>query len=100
MGKDQYLSFLCYGGFSVLIIGAGGLGCPVSMYLVAAGIGKLCIVDHDVVSLDNLHRQIAHDEQRVDQPKVDSLKKSLLRQVNFFVKTMLMKPLPLPISLI
>ena len=71
----------------MLIIGAGGLGCPVSMYLVAAGIGKLCIVDHDVVSLDNLHRQIAHDEQRVDQPKVDSLKKSLLRQVNFFVKT-------------
>ncbi|KAL3098946.1 hypothetical protein niasHS_000934 [Heterodera schachtii] len=64
---------------NVLIIGAGGLGCPVSMYLVAAGIGRLGIVDHDVVSIDNLHRQTMHDQKRVGQSKADSLKESLSR---------------------
>uniref|UniRef100_A0A183BUD8 Adenylyltransferase and sulfurtransferase MOCS3 homolog n=1 Tax=Globodera pallida TaxID=36090 RepID=A0A183BUD8_GLOPA len=66
-------------GTKALIVGAGGLGCPVSMYLVAAGIGRLGIVDHDVVSIDNLHRQTMHDQQRVGQSKADSLKESLLR---------------------
>lgn len=62
----------------VLIIGAGGLGCPVALYLAAAGVGKIGIVDHDIVSVDNLHRQIAHSETRLDEPKVDSLKQSLI----------------------
>ncbi|KAF7637690.1 Adenylyltransferase and sulfurtransferase MOCS3-like protein [Meloidogyne graminicola] len=62
----------------VLIIGAGGLGCPVALYLAAAGVGKIGIVDHDTVSIDNLHRQIAHNETRLNEPKVESLKKALL----------------------
>jgi adenylyltransferase/sulfurtransferase len=64
---------------SVLIVGAGGLGCPVAIYLAAAGIGRIGIVDHDTVSLDNLHRQILHDEDRVGWHKVDSLKESVSR---------------------
>ncbi|KAH7721913.1 Adenylyltransferase and sulfurtransferase MOCS3 [Aphelenchoides avenae] len=64
---------------SVLIVGAGGLGCPVAIYLAAAGVGRLGVVDHDEVSLDNLHRQILHDEIRVGRPKVESLKESILR---------------------
>jgi len=64
---------------AVLIIGAGGLGCPLATYLTAAGVGRIGIVDHDVVSIDNLHRQIMHDQERVGDAKVDSLKKSLLR---------------------
>ena len=56
----------------VLLIGAGGLGSPLAMYLAAAGVGTIGIVDDDVVSLSNLQRQIAHDTQDVDRPKVDS----------------------------
>lgn len=57
---------------SVLIVGAGGLGCPVAMYLAAAGVGRLGIVDHDAVELNNLHRQIAHRESTVGTHKCDS----------------------------
>lgn len=57
---------------SVLVIGAGGLGCPVVMYLAAAGVGRLGIVDHDRVELNNLHRQIAHRESTVGILKADS----------------------------
>lgn len=64
---------------SVLIVGAGGLGCPVSMYLAASGIGRLGIIDHDVVALNNLHRQIMHDEDRIGAAKSLSLKKSINR---------------------
>ena len=47
---------------SVLIVGAGGLGCPIIQYLAAAGVGKLGIVDHDTVDTSNLHRQVLHTE--------------------------------------
>ena len=57
---------------SVLVIGAGGLGCPVVMYLAASGVGRLGIVDHDTVELNNLHRQIAHRESTVGIHKADS----------------------------
>ena len=61
----------------VLIIGAGGLGCPTAMYLAAAGIGHLTIADHDVVDLTNLQRQIAHFEADIGTSKVKSLKATL-----------------------
>jgi adenylyltransferase/sulfurtransferase len=56
----------------VLIIGAGGLGSPVTLYLAAAGVGTLGIVDDDTVSLSNLQRQIIHETAQVGAPKVDS----------------------------
>ena len=55
-----------------LIIGMGGLGAPVSMYLAAAGVGHLVIVDFDVVDLSNLQRQIIHNSNTIGQPKTDS----------------------------
>lgn len=56
----------------VLIIGAGGLGSPVTLYLAAAGVGTLGIVDDDTVSLSNLQRQIIHETAQVGAPKVES----------------------------
>ena len=55
-----------------LVIGAGGLGSPAALYLGSAGVGHLTLVDHDVVDLTNLQRQIAHTQDRVGQPKVVS----------------------------
>ena len=55
-----------------LVIGAGGLGSPVALYLGTAGVGRITLVDHDSVDLTNLQRQIAHSLARVGQPKVDS----------------------------
>ena len=63
---------------SVLIIGAGGLGSPVAMYLAAAGIGKLGIVDFDQVEYSNLQRQIIHSTESVGRSKVESARQSLL----------------------
>src|SRR6201989_382843 len=57
---------------SVLVIGAGGLGAPVLMYLAAAGIGTLGVVDDDTVSLSNLQRQIIHGTPDIGKRKVDS----------------------------
>ena len=56
----------------VLVVGAGGLGCPVVMYLAAAGVGTIGVVDHDVVSLSNLQRQIAHATARIGTAKTAS----------------------------
>ena len=56
----------------VLIIGAGGLGSPIALYLAAAGIGKLGLVDFDKVDLSNLQRQILHTEDMIGRPKLDS----------------------------
>lgn len=61
---------------SVLIIGAGGLGSPLLLYLAAAGIGKIGIVDHDQVDLSNLHRQIAHPTSNVGLAKTTSAKQT------------------------
>ncbi len=57
---------------SVLVIGAGGLGAPLLLYLAAAGIGRIGIVDHDTVSLSNLQRQVIHTTERVGMRKTES----------------------------
>ena len=61
----------------VLIIGAGGLGSPAAMYLAAAGVGHITLVDHDTVDLTNLQRQIVHRSTSVGQPKVASAAQTL-----------------------
>lgn len=80
--KDRFSRHLLINGFAeenqqklksarILVIGAGGLGCPVIQYLVAAGIGNIAIVDGDVVSLSNLQRQILYTEEEIGQPKAE-----------------------------
>ncbi|NNM66199.1 MAG: molybdopterin-synthase adenylyltransferase MoeB [Burkholderiales bacterium] len=64
-----------------LVLGAGGLGSPVALYLASAGVGRITLVDDDVVDLTNLQRQIAHTEARVGQRKVDSAREAML-QIN------------------
>jgi sulfur-carrier protein adenylyltransferase/sulfurtransferase len=61
----------------ILLIGAGGLGSPASLYLAAAGVGRLGIVDADVVDASNLQRQIIHSTQSLGEPKVDSAKATI-----------------------
>ncbi|HEX8827016.1 MAG TPA: ThiF family adenylyltransferase, partial [Xanthobacteraceae bacterium] len=65
----------------VLVIGAGGLGAPVLLYLAAAGVGTLGVVDDDVVALSNLQRQVIHATPDVGAPKVDSAA-AVIRQLN------------------
>jgi len=60
-----------------LVIGAGGLGSPVALYLGTAGVGRLTIVDHDSVDLTNLQRQIAHNLARIGQPKAESARETI-----------------------
>src|SRR5579863_7056917 len=62
---------------SVLCIGAGGLGSPIAMYLAAAGIGKIGIVDFDIVDFSNLQRQIIHGTEDVGRPKAESARDSI-----------------------
>ena len=68
-------------GARVLCIGAGGLGSPVSLYLAAAGIGRIGMVDFDVVDFSNLQRQILHGTSDVGRPKLDSAAETL-REIN------------------
>lgn len=86
--KDRYARHLMLEGFgeagqqrliegSVLVIGAGGLGSPVLLYLVAAGVGRIGIADGDQVELSNLQRQVLHSTDRVGQSKVASAVKTL-----------------------
>ncbi|MEL6874404.1 MAG: HesA/MoeB/ThiF family protein [Pseudomonadota bacterium] len=63
----------------VLIIGAGGIGCPAIQYLAAAGIGKLTLIDDDVVSLSNLQRQILFTADDIGKPKVEVAQKAASR---------------------
>ncbi len=72
-GQEKLLSS------SALLIGLGGLGSPVAMYLAAAGIGKLTLVDFDSVDLSNLQRQIIHNHVSIGQLKVDSARQTLLQ---------------------
>ncbi len=65
----------------VLVVGAGGLGSPAALYLAAAGVGRLGIIDGDVVELSNLQRQVLHATGAVGQPKVDSAR-ARLEEVN------------------
>jgi molybdopterin-synthase adenylyltransferase len=64
-----------------LVVGAGGLGSPVALYLGTAGVGRITLVDHDTVDLTNLQRQIAHRMTRVGRPKVESAAESV-REIN------------------
>ena len=63
----------------VLVIGAGGLGAPVLLYLAAAGVGTLGVVDDDTVSLSNLQRQVIHTTPDVGHPKVESAASAIAR---------------------
>lgn len=65
----------------VLVVGAGGLGSPILLYLAAAGVGTLGIIDHDTVSLDNLQRQVVHDTEHVGALKVESAR-DMIRRLN------------------
>jgi molybdopterin/thiamine biosynthesis adenylyltransferase/rhodanese-related sulfurtransferase len=75
VGDEGQLRLL---GSKVLLLGAGGLGSPAAMYLAAAGVGTLGIIDMDVVDASNLQRQILHNVDRIGERKVDSAKKTLV----------------------
>ena len=62
----------------IVIIGLGGLGSPAAIYLTAAGVGKLTLVDFDTVELTNLQRQVVHHHTDIDKPKVESARRNLL----------------------
>ena len=73
-GKEGQLRLL---NARVLVVGTGGLGSPIALYLAAAGVGTLGLIDDDVVSLSNLQRQVIHATSGIDRPKVDSAKEKI-----------------------
>src|SRR3989454_1112105 len=74
VGEEGQLQLL---DSKVLLVGAGGLGSPASLYLAAAGVGRIGIVDADVVDESNLQRQIVHSTESLGEPKVDSAKRAV-----------------------
>src|ERR1700678_2142734 len=70
---------------SVLLVGTGGLGAPAALYLAAAGIGRIGLVDFDVVDYTNLQRQVIHGTKDVGKPKIDSAIESM-HDINPFVR--------------
>src|SRR5437588_1292251 len=74
VGEEGQLTLL---DARVLLIGAGGLGSPAALYLAAAGVGTIGLVDSDVVDVSNLQRQVIHTTDRVDMPKVESARLAL-----------------------
>lgn len=66
---------------SVLIVGAGGLGCPAALYLTCAGVGHIGIVDYDDVEINNLHRQLLYTEANIGTTKVTAAAESLNRYI-------------------
>ncbi len=74
----------------VLIVGAGGLGCPVIDYLARAGVGNLGIIDHDKVNISNIHRQSLYSSKDVGKSKVSVLKKKI-KLINPLVKVKIFK---------
>ena len=61
-----------------IIVGMGGLGCPAAQYLVASGIGHLTLIDHDVIELSNLQRQVLYNNDDIGQTKVETAQKKTL----------------------
>ena len=76
---------------SVLSIGAGGLGSPIGIYLAATGVGRIGVVDDDVVDISNLNRQIAHSTESAGQPKVETIRKRML-EINPLIRVDIYKP--------
>ena len=72
-------------GASVLLVGTGGLGAPLALYLAATGVGRIGLVDFDVVDFTNLQRQVIHGTKDVGKPKIDSAMESM-RDINPFVQ--------------
>lgn len=62
----------------IALIGSGGIGCPLGLYLAGAGVGTLGLFDEDVVDITNLHRQVGHSTATLGKPKTESLKATLL----------------------
>ena len=68
---------------SVLIVGCGGLGSPIAVYLAASGVGKIHLVDFDTVAVSNLHRQVFYTLEDVDKPKAEVLTTFIKKRAPF-----------------